>query len=179
MRALLHPCAVRAAERCRAAASCGAVLHAGLPQKLRRGITCTMRLVMQRVTQASVTVDGEVVGQIGRGLLVLVGITDGDDDAAADWCCRRLLGTRLWEDDAGKAWAKSVQSAGYELLLVSQFTLCARARPHTQRASHHRSSRPPLHPQTHAPPGRPRADGVLKGNKPDFHHAMAPGPAKV
>ena len=75
------------------------------------------------MTSASVTVDGEVVGQIGRGLLALVGITEGDDDTAADWCCRRLLGTRLWEDNTGKAWAKSVQSDGLELLLVSQFTL--------------------------------------------------------
>ncbi|KAL1499380.1 hypothetical protein AB1Y20_011586 [Prymnesium parvum] len=79
--------------------------------------------VLQRVSHARVSVDGETVGAIGRGLLVLVGIAESDDDAAAEWCCRRLLGTRLWEDADGKAWAASAQSAGHELLLVSQFTL--------------------------------------------------------
>ena len=58
-----------------------------------------MRLVLQRVAHASVTVEGELVGQIGHGLLVLVGITDGDDEAEAEWCARRNIGARLWEDD--------------------------------------------------------------------------------
>ena len=99
------------------------------------------RLVLQRVTSARVDVDGETVGAIGKGLLVLVGIADVDDDKAAiEWAVRKILGTRLWEDAAGKAWARSVQQEGLEVLLVSQFTLHA----------------------------------VLKGNKPDFHHAMPP-----
>ena len=131
-----------------------------------------MRLVLQRVTQASVTVDGVVVGQIGRGLLALVGITEGDDDAAADWCCRRLLGTRMWEDDAGKAWARSVQSGGLELLLVSQFTLygilkvTAKIRRHALLPPQNVSSAYIAHPR-------------LQGNKPDFHYAMPPAKAKV
>ena len=83
-----------------------------------------MRLVLQRVTRASVTVDGTVVGSIGQGLLCLVGISAEDTDATAaiDWAKRKILGIRLWEDD-GKAWAKSVTALGLEVLLVSQFTL--------------------------------------------------------
>lgn len=83
-----------------------------------------MRLVLQRVTRASVTVDGAVVGSIGQGLLCLVGISADDTVGAAaiDWAKRKILGIRLWEDD-GKAWAKSVTALGLEVLLVSQFTL--------------------------------------------------------
>ena len=66
-----------------------------------------MRLVLQRVTEASVVVDGEVVGSIGAGLLVLVGISEEDEGQSAhttiEWACRKLLGIRLWEAD-GKAW---------------------------------------------------------------------------
>ena len=84
-----------------------------------------MRLVLQRVTRASVTVDGGVVGSIGAGLLVLVGISATDDASAIEWATRRILGIRLWEE-SGKAWSKSVTALGLEVLLVSQFTLyCA------------------------------------------------------
>ena len=83
-----------------------------------------MRLVLQRAIKASVTVDGVVVGSIGRGLVVLCGIADDDDDAAAEWACRKLLNIRLWEA-GGKSWAHSVTQAGLDVLLVSQFTLHA------------------------------------------------------
>lgn len=105
---------------------------------------------MQRVTEASVTVDGEVTGQIGRGLLVLCGIHEDDDDAAAEWAARKLLNIRLWEEEPtsgggeGKAWARSAVQNTFGILLVSQFTLFA----------------------------------TLKGNKPDFHRAMGPTHAR-
>mmetsp|Transcript_22326 Transcript_22326/g.26860 ORF Transcript_22326/g.26860 Transcript_22326/m.26860 type:complete len:155 (-) Transcript_22326:195-659(-) len=83
-----------------------------------------MRAVIQRVTAASVEVGGDVVSKIGPGLLVLVGIKDGDTDADADYICRKILGARLFENtDSGKAWDKSVVDKGYEIILVSQFTL--------------------------------------------------------
>ena len=84
-----------------------------------------MRLVLQRALSGSVEVDGEVVGKIGKGLVVLCGISEDDDDAAADWACRKLLNTRLWESDDGKAWARSVGQAKLGVLLISQFTLHA------------------------------------------------------
>ena len=81
------------------------------------------------VASAKVVVDGVTVGEIGKGLLVLGGICDSDDSddgkAAIEWAVRKILGTRLWEDAAGKSWARSVQQEGLEVLLVSQFTLHA------------------------------------------------------
>ena len=95
------------------------------PPPRRAGTARSMKLVLQRVTEASVTVDDEVVGRIGPGLLCLVGIAADDDPAAMEWAVRRILGIRLWEE-AGKAWSKSVGALGLEVLLVSQFTLyCA------------------------------------------------------
>lgn len=84
-----------------------------------------MRLVLQRVTEASVTVDGKVVGSIGRGLVALCGIHETDDDKAAEWAARKLLNTRLFEDEKGKMWSQSVASLNLGVLLVSQFTLFA------------------------------------------------------
>lgn len=81
-----------------------------------------MRVVVQRVTQASVTVDGAVVGQIGPGLLALVGFRPGDGEAELDWMATKLVGLRLFEDTAGKM-NLSVAEIGGELLLVPQFTL--------------------------------------------------------
>lgn len=104
-----------------------------------------MRLVIQRASEASVTVDGKVVGSIGRGIVVLCGISEHDDEAAADWCAKKLLAIRLFDsDDGSKPWAQSVSQAKLGVLLISQFTLFA----------------------------------TLKGNKPDFHHAMGPTTAK-
>jgi len=85
-----------------------------------------MRLIVQRVRSASVTVEGEVVGSIGRGMLVLVGLAVTDDPALAiEWGVRKLLNLRLWADASGKAWASSVLQSGLDVLLVSQFTLHA------------------------------------------------------
>ena len=86
-----------------------------------------MRALVQRVSDASVTVDGEEVARIGRGLLVLLGIRRGDAEAEADRIASKLLALRVFEDEAGKL-NLSVEDIGGELLCVSQFTLYGEAR---------------------------------------------------
>jgi len=81
-----------------------------------------VRMVIQRVSRASVSVDGTVVGQIGRGLLVLLGIRQGDTVEQARWLAEKLVGLRLFADAQGKMNA-SVAEVGGEVLIVSQFTL--------------------------------------------------------
>ncbi|HKW74000.1 MAG TPA: D-aminoacyl-tRNA deacylase [Terriglobales bacterium] len=81
-----------------------------------------MRAVVQRVSRCSVRVHGEVVGQIGAGLLVLLGVAKSDNEAAADYLVEKVLGLRIFEDDQGKM-NLSVREAGGDLLVVSQFTL--------------------------------------------------------
>src|SRR6185295_19252298 len=81
-----------------------------------------MRAVIQRVSQASVVVDGEAVGRIDRGLLVLVGVSTADGPADADWLADRLVGLRIFENEAGRFDA-SVVDVGGAVLVVSQFTL--------------------------------------------------------
>lgn len=85
-----------------------------------------VRVVIQRVKRASVTVDGVVVGAIGRGLLVLVGLGPGDDDKDLEAVCKKLLTLRLWDDESGGRWKRNVVDLNAELLLVSQFTLFGR-----------------------------------------------------
>ena len=92
-----------------------------------------MRLVVQRVTRASVTVDGEVTGKIGKGYMVLVGAEVGDTEADARLCADKLAGLRVFVDDEGKM-NRSVLDVGGEILLVSQFTLLGDAR-HGRRPS--------------------------------------------
>ncbi|ELR20188.1 Dtyrosyl-tRNA(Tyr) deacylase [Acanthamoeba castellanii str. Neff] len=82
-----------------------------------------MRAIIQRVLRGCVRVNGETISSIERGFVVLVGITDDDTTKDAEWICRKILGARLWADDTGKAWNMSVTQMGYEVLLVSQFTL--------------------------------------------------------
>jgi len=83
-----------------------------------------MRVVIQRVTSSQVTINGEIVGKIGRGLNLLVGIADTDTDAELDWMVRKCLDLRLFPDESGgDRWVKSVQEIEGELLVVSQFTL--------------------------------------------------------
>lgn len=83
-----------------------------------------MRILLQRVSSASVTVDGEIVGEIGRGLLVFVGVGRDDTEEHAIYLAEKLLNLRIFEDDAGKM-NLTVADVGGGLLLVSQFTLFA------------------------------------------------------
>jgi D-aminoacyl-tRNA deacylase len=86
-----------------------------------------MRALIQRVSRASVTVDGRVVGEIGRGFLVFVGVTHADGRSEADWLARKIAGLRLFEDDAGKM-NLGLAEVGGAVLVVSQFTLYGDAR---------------------------------------------------
>ena len=86
-----------------------------------------MRVVLQRVREASVTVDGEVVSGIGPGLLLLVGVAAGDGEAQADWLAEKVAGLRIFNDGEGKM-NLSVRDVGGEVLAVSQFTLLADTR---------------------------------------------------
>jgi D-aminoacyl-tRNA deacylase len=81
-----------------------------------------MRALVQRVSDASVTVDGQEVARIGRGLLVLLGVRRGDGETEADRIASKVLALRVFEDDAGKM-NLSVGDVGGEVLCVSQFTL--------------------------------------------------------
>ncbi|KAM8842197.1 D-aminoacyl-tRNA deacylase 1 [Synchiropus picturatus] len=82
-----------------------------------------MRAVIQRVRRASVTVGEEQVSSIGPGLCVLLGLSADDTQRDADFMVRKILHLRLFEDQQGRAWSKSVMDRGYEVLCVSQFTL--------------------------------------------------------
>ena len=81
-----------------------------------------MRAVVQRVSHAKVTIDGEVSGAIERGLLVYLGVGKGDGDKERAWMLDKILGLRIFPNDAGKM-DKSVTDIGGSLLIVSQFTL--------------------------------------------------------
>jgi D-tyrosyl-tRNA(Tyr) deacylase len=87
--------------------------------------------LLQRVSEARVEVDGETIGAVGRGLLVLVGVQSGDDAARAARLLERLLGYRVFPDAAGKM-NLSVRDIGGGLLLVPQFTLAANTRKGTR-----------------------------------------------
>ena len=83
-----------------------------------------MRIVIQRVKRASVSVEEKVVGSIQKGFLVLIGVGQGDDEATADKYMKKLLGLRIFEDENGKT-NLSLADVGGELLVISQFTLYA------------------------------------------------------
>jgi D-aminoacyl-tRNA deacylase len=81
-----------------------------------------MRAVVQRVSRAKVTVAGEITGEIGRGMLVLLGVGHEDTEAGAEYLADKIVGLRIFEDDAGKM-NRSVAEVGGAVLAVSQFTL--------------------------------------------------------
>ena len=83
-----------------------------------------MKFVIQRVTSASVNVDGATVGKIGKGFLVLIGIGKEDNEEIADKMVKKLIGMRIFEDENGKT-NLGLNDVGGELLLISQFTLYA------------------------------------------------------
>lgn len=82
-----------------------------------------MRLVVQRVKSASVTVDNNRVSSIGPGILALVGLHEHDTPKDLEYCCKRLVNCKLWANDNGGQWRHSVKQRNLEILLVSQFTL--------------------------------------------------------
>lgn len=90
-----------------------------------------MKIVVQRVKRASVTVDEEVTGSIDRGLMLLVGIHESDTKKKIDWCCRKISKLRIFEDDEGKM-NRSVQDVEGGILVVSQFTLYGDTRKGTR-----------------------------------------------
>lgn len=104
-----------------------------------------MRTIIQRVTEASVAVDGQKVAKIGAGLLVLAGFEDGDGEADLDWMAGKIVRMRIFADADG-VMNRSVQEAGGEILAVSQFTLYASVkkgnRPSWSRAARGEVSQP-------------------------------------
>lgn len=86
-----------------------------------------MRVLIQRIRKASVTVSGETVGSAGRGILIFLGATHGDTRADADWLAKKSAGLRIFEDDEGKM-NRSLLDIGGDALVVSQFTLYADCR---------------------------------------------------
>ena len=86
-----------------------------------------MRFVIQRVTEASVMVDGQVLGEIGKGFLVLIGVGKDDTTKEADRLVKKMTGLRIFEDENGKT-NLSLSDVGGSLLLISQFTLYADCR---------------------------------------------------
>jgi len=101
-----------------------------------------MKVIIQRVTRAQVTVENNIIGQIGHGYLVLLGVAQGDDKATAERIAKKLLGLRIFADENGKT-NLSIKDVGGELLIVSQFTLCADTR-HGNRPSFTTAGSPAL-----------------------------------
>lgn len=99
-----------------------------------------MRVVIQRVQHSKVVVEGETIGQIGSGLMVLLGITHDDTEADINWLVKKIIKMRIYNDDAGKM-NLSVEDIGGDILVISQFTLYANARK-GNRPSYIRSAPP-------------------------------------
>lgn len=101
-----------------------------------------MKFVVQRVTHASVTVDGNVIGKIGQGFMVLIGVSDEDTKETADKMVKKLLGLRIFEDENGKT-NLDLHTVGGSLLLISQFTLYADCK-HGNRPSFIKAGKPDM-----------------------------------
>ena len=126
-----------------------------------------MRAVVQRTTEAEVTIAGVLSGRIAQGLVVLVGVELGDREADADWLARKIAALRIFADEAGKM-NRDVREVGGEALVISQFTLHASTHK-GNRPSFMRAARPeeavPLYERfcatLEAEAGRPPARGVF------------------
>lgn len=109
-----------------------------------------MRVVIQRVTQASVTIGGNLKSEIGKGMMILVGFEEADDEKEIDWTCRKILNLRIFDDENG-VMNRSILDDGGDILLVSQFTLHAQTAK-GNRPSYIKAARPekaiPLYEKT-------------------------------
>ena len=124
-----------------------------------------MRAVVSRVAWARVVADGELTGEIGPGLLILVGITHGDTEADAAWLAAKVAALRVFDDDQGKM-NRSLADTGGGALVVSQFTLYGDAR---------KGRRPPMWPRprpSRPPPGRGRRQGHRRAGDPRRHRPL-------
>lgn len=101
-----------------------------------------MRIVIQRVSQASVTINGEIHGAVGRGMMVLVGVEQGDTDDDAIWLATKTAGLRIFDDNDG-VMNRNITDAGGDILAISQFTLTASTRK-GNRPSYIRAAAHPL-----------------------------------
>lgn len=99
-----------------------------------------MRTVIQRVSHASVTINGTVKSAIEKGLLVLVGIEDADTEEDIQWLCKKIVGLRVFDDEQG-VMNKNIQDAGGDILVISQFTLFASTKK-GNRPSYIRAAKP-------------------------------------
>ena len=99
-----------------------------------------MKAWIQRVSEASVTIDGERVAAIGRGYLIFFGVTHGDSEAMADKLAKRVVSLRIFEDENGKT-NKSIEDVGGSIIVVSQFTLYADTK-HGNRPGFSSAARP-------------------------------------
>lgn len=102
--------------------------------------TDKMRVVIQRVSKASVTVEGEIISEIGKGMLILVGIEDSDKQEDIDWLANKIIQLRIFDDDQG-VMNLSVKDIDGDILVVSQFTLHASTKK-GNRPSYIRASKP-------------------------------------
>ena len=101
-----------------------------------------MRTVIQRVSHASVTINGTVKSAIEKGLLVLVGIEDADTEEDIQWLCKKIVGLRVLDDEQG-VMNKNIQDAGGDILVISQFTLFASTKK-GNRPSYIRAAKPDI-----------------------------------
>jgi D-aminoacyl-tRNA deacylase len=124
-----------------------------------------MRAVVQRVREAAVSVEARTAASIGRGLLVLCGVTAADGDADRDWLARKIVSLRIFNDEAG-IMNRSVKDVGGELLAVSQFTLYASTR---------KGARPSY--SAAAPPdiAAPRFEAFVRGLERELGRPVASG----
>ena len=99
-----------------------------------------MKALVQRVTEASVTIDGEVVAEIGKGYLILFGVTHDDTEAKVDRLVQRVVKLRIFEDESGKT-NKSIEDVAGSIIVVSQFTLYADT-AHGRRPGFSNAARP-------------------------------------
>ncbi len=126
-----------------------------------------MRALVQRVREAQVTVEGHTVASIGTGMLVLIGIAEGDSNEDRDWLAHKLVNLRIFDDEAG-IMNRSIRDVGGEMLAVSQFTLYASTRK-GHRPSWSAAARPEVAQPIfdafvatlHAALGKPVATGVF------------------